>query len=113
MPISRVSLSLTTLAVVALIDCAPTTARERPPGPLALELEATAAASREMIPPEAMALIERANRELEDSGIVNDAVQVGDRAPSFRLSDGKGREFALADLLAEGPVVLTFYRGHW
>ena len=38
---------------------------------------------------------------------------VGDRAPGFTLPDALGRPVSLADLLAQGPVVVTFYRGEW
>ncbi|MEV6280480.1 peroxiredoxin-like family protein [Nocardia sp. NPDC051832] len=37
----------------------------------------------------------------------------GTRAPDFTLLDATGRKFALATALADGPVVLTFYRGGW
>lgn len=33
--------------------------------------------------------------------------------PSFELPDENGEMFNLADRLAEGPVVLLFYRGDW
>ena len=38
---------------------------------------------------------------------------VGDRAPAFTLPDALGRSVSLADLLADGPAVVTFYRGEW
>ena len=41
------------------------------------------------------------------------AVEVGERAPDFTLPDATGREVSLVDLVAEGAVVLTFYRGAW
>ena len=41
------------------------------------------------------------------------ALRAGDRAPVFRLADARGGEIALDDLLADGPVVLVFYRGAW
>jgi peroxiredoxin len=41
------------------------------------------------------------------------APRVGDRAPDFRLPDARGGEIALQQLLADGPVVLVFYRGAW
>ncbi len=40
-------------------------------------------------------------------------LKVGERAPGFRLPDARGESVTLADLLANGPVVLTFYRGAW
>lgn len=44
---------------------------------------------------------------------VRGALGVGDRAPDFVLPDASGRPVRLSDRLAEGPVVLTFYRGAW
>lgn len=38
---------------------------------------------------------------------------VGDRAPNFTLPDALGQPVTLSNLLAQGPVVLTFYRGEW
>jgi peroxiredoxin len=34
-------------------------------------------------------------------------------APDFILPDHAGRTWRLSDVLARGPVVLVFYRGHW
>ncbi|MEM1330605.1 MAG: peroxiredoxin-like family protein [Planctomycetota bacterium] len=47
------------------------------------------------------------------SGIEQTAKQVGDKAPQFILPDAVGNEVSLDELLAEGPVVLTWYRGGW
>lgn len=38
---------------------------------------------------------------------------VGDSAPPFTLPDPVGAPVSLDDLLADGPVVLSFYRGEW
>jgi peroxiredoxin len=40
-------------------------------------------------------------------------ISVGERAPEFTLPDATGRLVTLSDLRADGPVVLTFYRGEW
>ncbi len=37
----------------------------------------------------------------------------GDRMPSFLLPDSSGRLLDLQDLLASGPAVISFNRGHW
>ena len=37
----------------------------------------------------------------------------GAPAPDFTLPVGGGGEVTLKEKLAEGPVVLVFYRGHW
>ena len=41
------------------------------------------------------------------------APEIGDRMPPFVLPDDKGRLVALEDLLALGPVAISFNRGHW
>lgn len=38
---------------------------------------------------------------------------VGDQAPNFRLPDARGGQVELAELRADGPVVVVFYRGQW
>jgi peroxiredoxin len=40
-------------------------------------------------------------------------LKVGDAAPEFTLPDAFGHEVSLKSLLAEGPVVISFYRGEW
>jgi peroxiredoxin len=39
--------------------------------------------------------------------------EIGAVAPDFTLSDADGVPRRLADLCAERPLVLVFYRGHW
>ncbi|MEM0964352.1 MAG: peroxiredoxin-like family protein [Bacteroidota bacterium] len=41
------------------------------------------------------------------------ALSVGDRAPDFALPNASGGTTRLSELLLDGPVVLTFYRGAW
>lgn len=50
---------------------------------------------------------------LRREGIEAKALRVGERAPAFRLPDEQGRPVDLDSLLARGPAVLLFYRGHW
>jgi peroxiredoxin len=50
--------------------------------------------------------------DITSSGVAPGLV-VGDVAPAFMLNDAVGNRVALADLLTEGPVVVTFYRGEW
>lgn len=58
-------------------------------------------------------VMERATAELIASGAANKALKVGDKAPLFTLKDPDGHPVSSADLLAKGPLVLTFYRGVW
>lgn len=48
-----------------------------------------------------------------ESGITAHALRVGEHAPDFILPDVLGNPVSLSKLLAQGPVVLTFYRGEW
>jgi peroxiredoxin len=41
------------------------------------------------------------------------ALNVGDRAPEFRLPSADGKEHDLADLSKDGPVLLVWIRGTW
>jgi peroxiredoxin len=50
--------------------------------------------------------------EIEASGVAP-GLAVGDQAPDFTLLDALGESVTLSELLANGPVVLTFYRGEW
>ena len=59
------------------------------------------------------AVMEKATEDLIRSGIVERAKKIGDRAPDFTLPDATGELVRLADLLARGPAVVTFFRGTW
>ena len=41
------------------------------------------------------------------------AIKIEQTAPDFELPDAQGNAVSLANLLKEGPVVVTFYRGSW
>lgn len=60
-----------------------------------------------------VALMDKATEDLVRSGIVERATKAGDQAPDFTLPNASGEMVALAELLARGPVVVTFYRGTW
>jgi peroxiredoxin len=64
-------------------------------------------------PPEIHPVMERATAELIASGQAGRALKAGDHAPAFILNDPEGRPISSADLLAKGPLVLSFYRGVW
>lgn len=62
---------------------------------------------------ERLALMERATQELIESGQAQRAKKAGDRAPEFALKDPAGNLVSSRDLLAKGPLVVSFYRGVW
>jgi peroxiredoxin len=55
----------------------------------------------------------KATADLIASGQAERALKRGDHAPDFSLPGGDGRLVRSADLLAQGPLVVTFYRGVW
>ncbi|MEU6810535.1 peroxiredoxin-like family protein [Streptomyces sp. NPDC046831] len=77
------------------------------------ELRTFYEARQQQIPAEIRQIMQRAGQKLADSGQVDSALTVGAQAPRFNLPTATGQTLALDDLLADGPVVLTFYRGAW
>jgi peroxiredoxin len=55
----------------------------------------------------------RATAELKASGIEGHALKIGDRAPDFALFNQYHVEVSSKDLLRKGPMVVSFFRGHW
>lgn len=64
-------------------------------------------------PDELKSIISTELKALISSGQAGRAVKAGMRAPDFVLPDVDGNAVASADLLAKGPLVITFYRGFW
>jgi len=64
-------------------------------------------------PHEAIETMHRATAELKASGIEQQALKIGDRAPNFTLFNQDHLEVSCSDLLRQGPLVISFFRGHW
>lgn len=77
------------------------------------ELVATAQHLASALPPEAARTIDGGIAAVEASGQAAHVRQAGQAAPDFTLPDAAGQPVTLSALLAQGPVVLTFYRGSW
>ncbi len=58
-------------------------------------------------------MMDKATEDLVKSGIADRSLKVGDRVSEFTLTNAVGKEITLRSLLAEGPVVISFYRGQW
>lgn len=80
---------------------------------LAEELDAIRAAGAKRIPDDKRAIMGKATADLRDSGILNGTPKVGDRLPDFSLKNAQGVAINSADLLSQGAVVLTVFRGTW
>ena len=80
---------------------------------LAQALHERREASRARIPEQTLAIMDAATAELEASGLAEQSLSVGAPAPDFSLPNATGDQVTLSKLLAQGPVVLAFYRGGW
>jgi peroxiredoxin len=67
---------------------------------------------RKKVPQEQQELMNRAIKELEESGVAM-GLRKGQQAPDFTLPDANGKDVRLYEELKKGPVILTFYRGGW
>jgi peroxiredoxin len=65
------------------------------------------------VPPSVIETMHRATAELIAFGAAERALKVGDKAPAFTLKDPNGNDVSSAGLLAQGPLVVSFYRGVW
>lgn len=77
------------------------------------DLAALKARTEAKRPPEVVDLMHRAVDDLRRSGAVERVARMGDRAPDFTLPNAEERLVSSRELLARGPLVVTFYRGGW
>lgn len=77
------------------------------------ELDAFAAGFARAMPTDIVQALEESIDAVKRSGIAGRAIKAGARAPDFSLPNAQGRQLALGDLLAKGPIILSFYRGSW
>lgn len=80
---------------------------------LSEELAARAAQGKAENNVERSAVYAKAAAALAATDILEKALGQGDDAPMFELPDAFGNTVRLADVLAEGPAVVSFYRGNW
>ena len=81
-------------------------------GSMAERLDVFADATRKLHPATA-AIVDRLAARLKQHKAGEDAPKPGDLMPPFVLPDETGHLVRLKDLVAEGPAVVTFHRGHW
>lgn len=81
-------------------------------GTLNEQLRAYAEAGRDIFPAYGEA-VDRLVAKLGENGGGENAPRPGEEMPSFMLPDEKGRLVSLSSLLAQGPVAVMFFRGHW
>ena len=77
------------------------------------KLDETRAGAAKRIPPDKQAIMHRATDDLRASGMLAKVAAVGQKMPAFSGLSHDGRSIESAELLARGPLVLSFFRGHW
>ncbi|MGA8273979.1 MAG: peroxiredoxin-like family protein [Candidatus Sulfotelmatobacter sp.] len=65
------------------------------------------------VPAETQAVHVRAVAELKRQCLAANILPVGEKMPTFQLSDHDGKSVSSASLLARGRLVLCFIRGRW
>lgn len=65
------------------------------------------------VPAEVRQMMDEAGEDVNAIFASQTHLDVGDQIPEFTLSDARGNSVAVGDLLANGPLVVAFYRGGW
>jgi peroxiredoxin len=65
------------------------------------------------MPPAFVEALNRSLAELVQADLEKNSVQIGDPFSAFALPNQNGQTIRSGDLLAAGPLVVTFYRGGW
>ncbi|BDS08015.1 peroxiredoxin [Oceaniferula spumae] len=77
------------------------------------QLDAKKKAFEEKASAEKIAEYNKGIKSVVESGMLKKALKKGDTAPDFTLKNAVGKEVTLSNLLKDGPVVMTWYRGSW
>jgi len=80
---------------------------------LQTELDAFHAAWKQRAGGDVVATIAADNEALLRSGLAERALQAGAKFPDLTLANARGGQTRIYDVLARGPLVVTFYRGGW
>jgi len=63
--------------------------------------------------PEKKSVMDAATQDLAQSEIMARVLKAGDRLSNFTLPNAVGRQVEIKSLLAQGPLIIAFYRGMW
>ncbi len=77
------------------------------------KLEAQKQAASQRLGPDVTKLFDAFVAALADNGLLAASLKTGDRIPDFMLPSADGELVSSADVLARGPMVLSFFRGDW
>jgi peroxiredoxin len=77
------------------------------------EIAAVDAMVAEVAPPGLGDAVAKQNATVREAGLEERAFKAPDHAPDFTLRNQNNEEVRLSELLAQGPVILNFFRGRW
>jgi peroxiredoxin len=84
------------------------------PQSLQSQLDNITTQTRALVQPERLAITDNSVQELLASGLESRILPLGATAPTFALPDAiNGKLVRSSDLLAVGPLIITFFRGRW
>jgi peroxiredoxin len=81
--------------------------------PLQQQLDEVLAQASSQLPADLLKELSSPIEQLMISDAAKKALKEGAQAPDFTLPDALGNAVTLSHLLAQGPVIITFYRGEW
>ncbi|MGO2010885.1 peroxiredoxin-like family protein [Pseudoalteromonas sp.] len=65
------------------------------------------------MPSDILEVMNQTTEQLISKHISDKALRIGDKVADFTLPDQNGTAIKLSNLLAKGPIVVSFYRGEW
>lgn len=77
------------------------------------DLQAYHQHQKDTVPAAILEILSRNTSMLQQQNLKEKALIVGEHFPEFTLQDSDGEQCSLKDLLSQGPVVVSFYRGGW
>ena len=77
------------------------------------KLDVVKAGSAKKFPQEIKQTMQQSIENINNSGIMQRFKKTGEKAPDFQLKNAKGHTVSLNALLANGPLLMNFYRGKW
>ncbi|RXJ98969.1 alkyl hydroperoxide reductase [Arcobacter sp. CECT 8989] len=77
------------------------------------QLDATRSRIESSIGQDPVSIMHKETADLELSGFVENALNVGDTIPNFQLPNTFGVDLDLYNVLEKEPIVISFYRGAW
>ena len=80
---------------------------------LKTQIDAFEVQKKANVPANILNLMDVTTEKLIAEQLSKHALKVGDKFPAFELPDSKGKQISSTELLAQGPLVLSFYRGGW